>query len=116
MRDIFTPLSPSFQSYIDFQLQDIKHALFKYSQLCFYYSINYYERKLVTTILIFSSSSAQWNRKADAFKTRLEVVGVVYKSKLYTFFGFSNFNLHTKPSLEVYDPATNTRSFLLLYG
>lgn len=70
---------------------------------------------VVTAILIFSSSSAQWNRKADAFKTRSEVVGVVYKSKLYTFFGFSNFNLHTKPSLEVYDPATNTRSFLLLY-
>lgn len=53
----------------------------------------YLALSVATAILIFNSSSAQWVRKADAFKTRSEVVGVVYKSKLYTFLGFSNYDL-----------------------
>lgn len=62
--------------------------------------------------LFLNPSFGQWIRKADAFKTRSEVAGVVYKSKLYTFLGFSNYDLQTEPSSEVYDPATNTWGLL----
>lgn len=72
----------------------------------------YFGLSVAAAILIFNSSSAQWIRKADGFKTRSEVVGVVYKSKLYTFLGFSNYDLQTEPTSEVYDPATNTWKLL----
>jgi hypothetical protein len=100
------------------------HPLFKYCQLCFYHSYIdfmkenrsvsklYFGLSVAAAILIFNSSSAQWIRKADGFKTRSEVVGVVYKSKLYTFLGFSNYDLQTEPTSEVYDPATNTWKLL----
>lgn len=67
---------------------------------------------VLAVCLTYGSSFAQWIEKADALKTRSEVAGVVYDSKLYTFLGFSNSALETEPSSEVYDPATDTWSLL----
>jgi len=68
---------------------------------------------LFTTIILTSiSSSAQWMRKADAFKNRSEFAGVVYNSKLYAFLGFGNSALQPETSSEVYDPVTDTWTLL----
>ncbi len=63
-------------------------------------------------VFITNLSSAQWIRKADAFKKRSEFAGVVYNSKLYAFLGFGNDQLEPESSSEVYDPATDTWTML----
>ncbi len=67
---------------------------------------------LIAISAIFTSSSAQWTKKADGLKTRSEVTSVVYNSKLYTFLGFSNWELKPEPTSEVYDPAANSWKLL----
>lgn len=67
---------------------------------------------LMTIFAISASSSAQWIRKTDGLKTRSEVTSVVYNSKLYTFLGFSNSELQTEPTSEVYDPVANSWKLL----
>lgn len=67
---------------------------------------------LTAIIAISAPSSAQWVRKADGLRTRSEVTSVIYNSKLYTFLGFSNWELKPEPTSEVYDPAANTWKLL----
>ncbi len=63
-------------------------------------------------LLFTLAAPAQWVQKADALRPRSEVTSVVYNNKLYTFLGFSNADLETNSSNEVYDPATNTWQLL----
>lgn len=64
-------------------------------------------------ISISSGVCAQWTRKADALKPRSELgETVIYNSKLYSFTGFSDSLRHAEPTGEVYNPATNTWSYL----
>jgi hypothetical protein len=67
---------------------------------------------LVFALLFTLAAPAQWVQRADALRARSEVTSVVYKNKLYTFLGFSNADLETNSSSEVYDPATNTWQML----
>lgn len=67
---------------------------------------------LIFLVLISASSPAQWTRKTDGLKTRSEVTSVVFDSRLYTFLGFSNWELKPETTSEVYDPAANTWKLL----
>ncbi|MEO6327656.1 MAG: kelch repeat-containing protein [Ginsengibacter sp.] len=68
---------------------------------------------ILISILISSLLSAQWVRKADGLKPRSELAEtVVYNSKLYSFGGFSDSLYHVEPTSEVYNPATNTWTYL----
>ncbi|MBD0258422.1 MAG: carbohydrate-binding protein, partial [Cytophagales bacterium] len=67
---------------------------------------------LAFALLVTLAAPAQWVQKADALRPRSEVTSVVYNNKLYTFLGFSNADLQTNGSSEVYDPATDTWQLL----
>lgn len=58
-------------------------------------------------------SFAQWENQASALKPRSELTSVVYDGKIYAFFGFRESDLsEVEPSVEVYDPKTNTWTLL----
>lgn len=65
------------------------------------------------SILISSSSMAQWVGKAMGIKQRSELTSVEYQGKIYAFFGFRDSLLtEVEPSAEVYDPQENTWTLL----
>lgn len=68
---------------------------------------------LLASVLTSAFCSAQWVRKANSLKARSDLSeSIVYNNKLYTFLGFYDHDRHAEPSSEVYDPATDTWTYL----
>jgi hypothetical protein len=68
---------------------------------------------IISIVSISASASAQWIRKANAFKFRSDLSeSIVYNSKLYTFLGFGDHDRNTEPTSEVYDPVSDTYTLL----